>query len=50
MDTSDPKEEEVFKAALELPEGHTRAAFLADACEGDEALRLQISEGFRRWS
>src|SRR6185436_21060086 len=38
----DPRENEVVKGALELPDAETRAAFLNDACQGDTTLRARI--------
>ena len=42
MNVPDPKEDEIFQAALQLPAADTRAAFLTYACEGDQSLRQRI--------
>jgi len=40
--------EELFNAALEL-ESVARAAFLAEACAGDEELRREVESLLQAW-
>src|SRR5450432_644045 len=42
MAGSSNRQKELFLAALDLPSANDRAAFLAEACGRDEALRHQV--------
>jgi serine/threonine protein kinase len=44
MNGTGNRAEKLFHAALELPAAEARAAFLREACGGDEALRRRVEE------
>jgi hypothetical protein len=42
MPSPQEREEALFRAAIELPPGVARQAFLDQACDGDSALRQRL--------